>query len=312
MISAVRRTTLVVGDIEKSLAFYKEALGLKVFYDQEIAAVATGRLLGVPGARVRLVSLQGGESVSGMVGLLSFRSHAIAPRREIAALGLPLDTALLFMAPELDIAALYGRARAAGAAIVSPPIEYEIPRRGPATGFTCKDPDGVLVAVMRFGPLAPDGKTAAVGAARRTTIVVDDMEASLAFYRDTLGLKVFYDQEIASEGEARLLGVPGAQVRIASLQSADSVEGMVGLMAFKSPAFAPRRLIREKAAAPDVFLIFLTERIREVYARLSAAGVPIQCPPIEYEIPGRGISAGLTCFDPNGIVVEFTQFGPIG
>jgi catechol 2,3-dioxygenase-like lactoylglutathione lyase family enzyme len=141
--------------------------------------------------------------------------------------------------------------------------------------------------------------------------VVDDLQASLAFYRDTLGLTVFYDQEIASAGEARLLGVPGARVRIVALQSGDAVEGMVGLLAFQSPSFAPRRLIRARTAAPDVLLIFLTERIRELCARLEARRVPIVCPPIAYEIPGRGISAGLTCRDPNGVMVEFTQFGPM-
>lgn len=147
---------------------------------------------------------------------------------------------------------------------------------------------------------------------RRTTIVVTDIERSLAFYRDLLGMRVFYDQEIASEGEARLLGVPGAAVRIVALMSGESVAGMVGLMAFQTPSCDARRLIRARAdAAPDVIFIFLTERIREVHDRLAAHRVPIICPPIAYEIPGRGLSAGLTCRDPNGVVVEFTQFGPM-
>jgi catechol 2,3-dioxygenase-like lactoylglutathione lyase family enzyme len=265
----------------------------------------------VPGARVRLVSLQGAESVSGMVGLLCFLSHPLAPRGRIGELGLPLDTVLLFMPEDPDIGALYARVCDRGAPIVSPPVQYDTPRRGPAVGFSCKDPDGVLVAVVRFGTLAPDGMTAAVGPLRRTTIVVDDIEASLAFYRDILGFGVFTDQRTASEGEARLLGVPGARVRIVSLQSQGAVQGMVGLMAFEEPPLTPRSRIREILSEPDVLFIFMTERISDLHERLKRNGVPVRCPPIEYEIPGRGVCAGMTCCDPDGIVVEFTQFGPI-
>ncbi len=308
MVSPVRRTTIVVGDIERSLAFYREALGLKVFYDQEIAAEATGRLLEVPGARVRLVSLQGEDSVAGMVGLMAFRSHPIRPRQRIGELGLRWDSVLLFVADDLDVGTVFGRVSTAGAPIVSPLMQYDIPQRGRATGFACQDPDGVLVVVMRFGPFQPEGKTAAVGPIHRTTIVVDDIEQSLSFYRDILGLSVYDDRLIASEEATLLLGVPGARARIVSLQSQGSVHGMLGLMAFDAPPPNPRRLNRQHVGEPGILLVFLTGRITALRDQLEQNGVRIKCPPIEYEIPDRGICAGMTCYDPSGVVVEFTQF----
>jgi catechol 2,3-dioxygenase-like lactoylglutathione lyase family enzyme len=164
---------------------------------------------------------------------------------------------------------------------------------------------------MRFGSLQQSGGRVKASPTRRTTIVVGDMDASIKFYRDTLGLTVFYDQQIASAEEGQLLGFPGARIRIVSLKSESSEEGMVGLMQFLKDDVNPRAKIRQLLAHPDLFLIFLTDDIQAVHARLLQNGADIKCPPIEYEIPGRGISAGLTCYDPNGVLVEFTQFGPI-
>jgi|GEM_PF-1078375 len=311
MISPVRRTTIVVGDIEQSLCFYQKLLGMQVFYDQRIQAEAAAKLMGVPGAHVRLVSLQSDESVNGMVGLLTFLSPRINPRADIQKQNSNPDAALLFMADDIDVQATFERLRAAGVEIVCPPLEYTVPERGALCGFTCKDPDGLMVALMRFGSLQHTGGRAKASPIRRTTIVVADMAASLKFYRDTLGLTVFYDQNIDSEEEARLLGVPGARVRIVSLQAEDKEEGMVGLMQFINPDLNPRAQIRPLVAHPDLFLIFLTDDIESVHERMVQSGAGVKCAPIEYEIPGRGISAGLTCYDPDGILVEFTQFGPL-
>lgn len=311
MISPVRRTTIVVSDIDQSLSFYQDLLGMQVFYDQEIQAEASAKLMGVPDCRVRLVSLQSDDSANGMVGLLTFLSPQIQPRADIQKQLFDPDAALLFMADDIDIQTTFKRLQESGVEIVCPPLEYEVPERGPLSGFTCKDPDGLLVALMRFGSLQQTAGHVKASPTRRTTIVVGDMDASLEFYCGTLGLTVFYDQEIASEEEGRLLGIPGARLRIVSLQSGTADEGMVGLMQFLSPDINPRAQVRQAVANPDLFLIFLTDDIQGVHARMLQTGADVKCPPIEYEIPGRGTSAGLTCYDPDGVLIEFTQFGPL-
>lgn len=311
MISPVRRTTIVVSDVNRSLSFYRDKLGMSVYYDQEIASRATAKLLGVPDARVRLISLQSDESVNGMVGLLSFLSPEIKPRTAIRQKISDPDVALLFMADDIDIQATYKRLKGANAETVCAPLEYEVPGRGPVSGFTCMDPDGVLVALMCFGPLKQNSGIIKASPTRRTTLVTGDIDKSLAFYRDVIGLKVFYDQEIDSEGESKMLGIPGARIRMVSLQSGDQNEGMVGLMSFQSPELKTRDAVRKITSQPDICLIFLTDEIEVVYDRMLKHDVVVKCPPIEYEIPGRGISAGLTCYDPDGVIIEFTQFGPL-
>ena len=108
-----------------------------------------------------------------------------------------------------------------------------------------------------------------------------------------------------------MLGVPGASVRIVSLQSQGSLEGMVGLMEFQSPPLKPRQAAKALIDEPDILLIFLTEQMNTVYNAIQKSGFRVKCPPVEYEIPGRGLCAGFTCYDPDGIVIEFTQFGPL-
>jgi catechol 2,3-dioxygenase-like lactoylglutathione lyase family enzyme len=310
MLSPLRRATVFVGDIDRSLAFYRDLLGMEVFYDQVIDAPETSRFLGVEGATTRVVSLQAGGTPFGMVGLVSFLEPGIRPRQALRERIEGPDLLLLFASEEIDVRALHERAVAAGHEILCEPLEYEVPERGLIGGFTITDPDGVVAAVMRLGSLDPPGP-AAVSPIRRASIIVDDMEASLRFYRDALGLEVFYDQEISSPEEGLLLGLPGARVRVVSLQAGDSVIGMVGLVEVIEPRLAPRAPARSAVGAPDAALIFVTEAIEQVHDRLVGAGARMQAAPLEYEIPQRGLCAGMSCYDPNGLLLDITQLAPL-
>lgn len=311
MTHPIRRVTIVVSDLEKSLFLYRDLLGMQVFYDQIIKSEATSMLLGVPHAEVRIVSLQEENTTVGMIGLLDFLTPSIKPRKEIKSRLHHSDIFLLMMSENIDIKRTFYHLKDSGIKILCPPLEYEVPQRGLISGFTCLDPDGVSLAIMRFGSLKKSEGKIKGSPLRRVSLVVDDLDRSLFFYRDILGLKIFYDQEILSEEEGKMLGIPGARVRIVSLQGDHSTIGMVGLLSIISPPIQPRKIIRQFIQAPDIILIFNTEDIETIFKKVQDAGVPIQSPPIEYEIPGRGLCAGFSCYDPNGILVEFTQFGPI-
>ena len=69
----LRRTTLVVRDIEKSLALYRDALGMTVEYDQELTSPGLTSRFGADGEnRSRLVLLKANDSFIGMLGLWQF------------------------------------------------------------------------------------------------------------------------------------------------------------------------------------------------------------------------------------------------
>jgi catechol 2,3-dioxygenase-like lactoylglutathione lyase family enzyme len=309
LLSPLRRTTIFVNDMERSLELYRDVLGMTVFYDQVIAAPETAQFLGVPGARTRVVSLQGGDTPFGMVGLVSFLHPDIAPRRQLRASVEGPDLLFLFTG-EIDIRAVHTKVAEAGHEILCEPLAYEVPERGVISGFTCVDDNDVVVAVMRFGGLDEPGGTR-VGPMRRVSIIVDDMEASLAFYRDTMGLRVFYDQEITSPEEGMMLGLPGAKVRVVSLQSGDSDIGMVGLVEVREPGLPPKAPVRESVGAPDAALVFVTESMHSMHEKVTTAGVRLQTAPLEYEIPQRGICAGMSFYDPSGLLMDITQLAPL-
>jgi catechol 2,3-dioxygenase-like lactoylglutathione lyase family enzyme len=98
------------------------------------------------------------------------------------------------------------------------------PNAGGIKAFYFKDPDGHPLEILWF----PQGKGAAKwhGPTDRlflgidhTAIVVGDTEASLAYYRDTLGLRVSGESENYGIEQERLNNVFGARLRITGLQA---------------------------------------------------------------------------------------------
>ena len=93
--------------------------------------------------------------------------------------------------------------------------------------FYFKDPDGHPLEILQF----PPDKGAAEVAPRQTgiflgidhtAIVVSDTDASLAFYRDLLGMHVAGESENYGDEQEHLNNVFGAHLRITSLRSAAS------------------------------------------------------------------------------------------
>ena len=66
----IRRASIVVRDMDKSLEFYQGALGLEVNYDTVVELSGVNLPVGEPGSKARLVLLNGNDPYVGWVGLL--------------------------------------------------------------------------------------------------------------------------------------------------------------------------------------------------------------------------------------------------
>ncbi len=69
MIKALLHSALGVSDMERSLDFYTRLLGMKVIMDIEASDERIGRVIGVPGAKCRIVHLELGY---GMLELFEY------------------------------------------------------------------------------------------------------------------------------------------------------------------------------------------------------------------------------------------------
>jgi catechol 2,3-dioxygenase-like lactoylglutathione lyase family enzyme len=139
-----------------------------------------------------------------------------------------------------------------------------------------------------------------IGGFRHAGIAVRDMETSLAFYRDVLGLPVVSDRISAVAGDAA--GAPGCAARICVLAVTDSAVH-VELLEYRGAGgtpVAPRPF--EPGAAHASFWV---ADIAALYERLKANRVPTLSPPIA-QTSGR---LKLYASDPDGFWLELTE-GP--
>jgi catechol 2,3-dioxygenase-like lactoylglutathione lyase family enzyme len=139
----LRRTTLVVRDIDAALPLYRDGLGLKVIYDQRIGAGTNPDGSEKP-ATTRLVLLRANDTFIGALGLM--QRLDIGPQPEpVFERAMPGDAILVFNAKDLDrrwptIKAL------PGVRVHTEPSRVEYP-----------GPNGSTIPVMFSAVFDPDG-----------------------------------------------------------------------------------------------------------------------------------------------------------
>lgn len=146
---------------------------------------------------------------------------------------------------------------------------------------------------------------------RRTTLLVRDIDQSLALYRDALGLTTIYDQELGGganeDGSERL---PSS--RLALLRANDTFVGVIGLFQRytdpEPPPTNPRRPV-----AGDVIIVINATDLHERFEKVrNSPGVTVHTEPElrVYPTPdGKGEIPVMfsAIFDPDGFFIEVNQ-----
>lgn len=150
------------------------------------------------------------------------------------------------------------------------------------------------------------------GPVKRTTIVVADIERSLAFYRDLLGMDVFYDGRIGNPGASDVTATPCEGLRMVVLQAQKSEVGMIGLMEIQQPR-VPLTATQwdRRLKTGETILVIPTDEMRSLHERMLAAGVFVVTPPVRVVVPDRPEIHEMMVRDPDGVVVNLTQRGPL-
>jgi catechol 2,3-dioxygenase-like lactoylglutathione lyase family enzyme len=138
-------------------------------------------------------------------------------------------------------------------------------------------------------------------AIRHTGIVVSDMERSLEFYRDLLGLKVVEDYKESGEYINKILGLSGVKLWIIKLAANDGT--MIELLKYMShPQKAPDTL--QVYDIGHSHIAFTVADVGKEYTRLSYKGVKFNCPPL---VSPDGYAKVAFCHDPDGILIELVE-----
>ena len=132
---------------------------------------------------------------------------------------------------------------------------------------------------------------------------VMDMDRSIAFYRDLLGLKLLYDahrKDIPSYDT--IIGYKNVELRVAGF---DGNGCMLCLMQYLNPPMQDRTQDNYLQGAAG--LAIQVEDIDADYARLTAAGVTSRSKPVEIVRDGKAVAKACYMHDPDGVTVELYQ-----
>lgn len=97
----IRRTSLIVSDMDESLKLYRDVLGFKVNYDAEVTMSGVALPAGEPGATARLVLLSTNDSWVGWIGLLEWLDPKLERPEPRTRLGIG-DAVLVFNTEEVE------------------------------------------------------------------------------------------------------------------------------------------------------------------------------------------------------------------
>ena len=140
-----------------------------------------------------------------------------------------------------------------------------------------------------------------VTAIRHTGIVVSDMETSLPFYRDLLGLEPWWDQIEEGPFMEAVTAVSGARVHTVKLKSPDGVSIEL-LQYLNTPKPVPRLTNSNDVGCNHVAL--QVSDLAGLYEKAVAAGIRFNTPPI---LAGGGKAKVTYCRDPEGVLLELVE-----
>lgn len=218
---AVDAIGITVSDLDRSVAFYTNILDFEEIGRFESSGPEWERLLGVFGARTRTARLRLGEETLELTEFLAPRGRPVPPDSRSNDLWFQH---VAIIVSDMDRA--YARLADVGVEHVSPRPQL-LPDWNEAAGgieaFYFRDPDGHILEILAFPPDKGASRWHAVTddlflGIDHTAIVVSDTDASLAFYRDLLGLQVAGTSENYGPEQERLNAEFGARLRITALR----------------------------------------------------------------------------------------------
>lgn len=235
-VSAVRTVGMTVSDMGRAIDFYTRVLPFTIETDEELAGRSIEQLHGVFGARMRVATLRLGDE------RLELTEYLTPKGRPMPADSRGNDRWFQHVAIIVsDMPRAYASLRAHGVAHASTGPQRLPEWNAGAAGieaFYFRDPDGHFLEILAFPPgkgqpkwQRPDG--ALFLGLDHTAIVVDDTEASLAFYRDALGLRVAGAGENYGVEQEHLNNVFGVRLRITTLRAAAGTG--VELLEYRAP-----------------------------------------------------------------------------
>jgi catechol 2,3-dioxygenase-like lactoylglutathione lyase family enzyme len=150
----IRRVTMIVRDMENSLKLYRDVMGLKVNYDAVLPMSGVALPAGEPGAKARLVLLNGNDPFIGWIGLMEWLDPRLpdpGPYPKRMGIG---GHVIVTQTADVDRRCAEA-AKIPGVTVTGPPRDQTYPGRNGAPpikvrGCNFFDPDGTLIELNQL------------------------------------------------------------------------------------------------------------------------------------------------------------------
>lgn len=137
-------------------------------------------------------------------------------------------------------------------------------------------------------------------AIRHLGIVVTDIDRSINFYTNILGLKIVKDMNESSDYLDSILGLKGVSVRTVKMKADD--DNLIELLYFKSQSEKPmERKITDIGCSHVAFTV---ENIDKLHEKLTREGIIFISPP---KLSPDSYARVAFCKDPDGTYIELVE-----
>lgn len=140
---------------------------------------------------------------------------------------------------------------------------------------------------------------AAIAAIHHIGIATGNIDRSLKFYRDLMGMEVKYDGPFEGELYDNVFATTGARGRVVSLVLGEVTLELIQFERPRGKTHYPERSAWDHGIN---HISFLVSDVQKEYARLMAAGIRFHCPP-----QTQGNATATYGRDPDGNIFELLQ-----
>lgn len=146
---------------------------------------------------------------------------------------------------------------------------------------------------------------------KRTTLFVRDIEKSVQWYKDVMGMTVWLDTDFTLSGEGLAAGKAGDVTHLTIMQANDPVIGMIGLLQWVDPPMpAPEEIPMSVTYGNPTFVVEAGDAIA-TYEAANRLGTRVHSEPHEWSTRGHDGRMkhfmSVSLFDPDGYFFECNQ-----
>src|SRR5262245_56028165 len=144
-LTRVLHTGFTVSDMERSIAFYRDKLGMQLVHRQQGTAAYLGTITGFDGVQLDIAFLKVTRDVPHVLELLQYKSHPAPPTDRAA--NRPGNGHLCFQVD--DIQAWYESLTGQGVEAISEPVQITAGINQGSWAVYLRDPDGFTIELVQ-------------------------------------------------------------------------------------------------------------------------------------------------------------------